>query len=427
MEEKEAGHAVPEETSPKVPVEVNPVPGKSGYQPPEGGTRAWLVVLGSTLALFSTLGYVNSFGVYQEYYSTHQLRDRSASSIAWIGSIQVFFQFSSGVVAGPLFDRHGEKIMWFPCVTYTFAIMMTSLCKEYYQFILAQGILSGISSGLIFTVAVSVPNHYFRRNIGAAVGIIVAGSSLGGVIFPITLNQLLNLSTIGFGWSVRICGFINVGLLSLSCLTIKAAARNMGRKPDPASFKRPVFYLTTIASFFLVWGMFVPYFYLPVYSIQRGMSADLASYLIAIMNAASLFGRVLPGMAADRLGRYNLWLVACFSSGILLLCWGATKSNAAILVFAILFGFFSGAIISLMNACVAQITPDPRQIGAHIGVLSFICGFAGLSGSPISGAIATEYNSYVDSGYFGGASMILGAFIVVAARLGPKERKLKVF
>lgn len=29
---------------------------------PEGGARAWSVAVGATLVLFSTLGYVNSFG-----------------------------------------------------------------------------------------------------------------------------------------------------------------------------------------------------------------------------------------------------------------------------------------------------------------------------------------------------------------------------
>lgn len=48
--------------------------------------------------------------VYQEYYQSHQLRDNSPSSIAWIGSLQAFFQFAASTVGGPLFDRYGAKV-----------------------------------------------------------------------------------------------------------------------------------------------------------------------------------------------------------------------------------------------------------------------------------------------------------------------------
>ncbi|KAL5041970.1 hypothetical protein BDW71DRAFT_190884 [Aspergillus fruticulosus] len=34
--------------------------------------------------------------------------------------------------------------------------MMTSFCKEYYQFLQSQGILGGLSTGLLFTPSVSV-------------------------------------------------------------------------------------------------------------------------------------------------------------------------------------------------------------------------------------------------------------------------------
>lgn len=77
---------------------------------PEGGWRAWSVAIGNSWVMFSTLGYVNSWGVYQAYYETHQLHNASPSSIAWIESLQAFFIFSGGLIVGPLFDRYGGKI-----------------------------------------------------------------------------------------------------------------------------------------------------------------------------------------------------------------------------------------------------------------------------------------------------------------------------
>jgi hypothetical protein len=97
---------------------------------PEGGARAWCVAAGTAGVTFCTLGYLNSFGyapphatphaahvvlltsdsIFQAYYETHQLRDMSPSTIAWIGSLQAFFVFAGGLIGGPLFDRYGAKV-----------------------------------------------------------------------------------------------------------------------------------------------------------------------------------------------------------------------------------------------------------------------------------------------------------------------------
>lgn len=77
---------------------------------PEGGPRAWVVAGGGSAIFFSTLGFANSFGTFEEYYLRHQLKDWSASGISWIGSLGIFLQFFAGMLSGPLFDRYGEKV-----------------------------------------------------------------------------------------------------------------------------------------------------------------------------------------------------------------------------------------------------------------------------------------------------------------------------
>jgi hypothetical protein len=77
---------------------------------PEGGLQAWLVAAGTAAILFCTLGYTNSFGVFQAYYMFHQLKDHSPDEISWIGSLQAFLIFASGAVGGPIFDRYGAWV-----------------------------------------------------------------------------------------------------------------------------------------------------------------------------------------------------------------------------------------------------------------------------------------------------------------------------
>ena len=77
---------------------------------PEGGRQAWLVACGTAGILFCTLGFANSFGVFQAYYIENQLKDHTPDDISWIGSLQVFLVFALGVIGGPLFDRYGAIV-----------------------------------------------------------------------------------------------------------------------------------------------------------------------------------------------------------------------------------------------------------------------------------------------------------------------------
>jgi hypothetical protein len=77
---------------------------------PDGGTKAWLNAFGGFCIFFGCLGFTSCFGVLQEYYSTHQLANLSASQISWIGSLSSFIQFSGGAIGGPMFDRYGVKV-----------------------------------------------------------------------------------------------------------------------------------------------------------------------------------------------------------------------------------------------------------------------------------------------------------------------------
>lgn len=61
----------------------------------DGGLAAWLTVFGAFLALFCSFGQMNAFGTYQSWYTTHQMQELDPSTIAWIGSVQLWVFFFS--------------------------------------------------------------------------------------------------------------------------------------------------------------------------------------------------------------------------------------------------------------------------------------------------------------------------------------------
>lgn len=257
--------------------------------------------------------------------------------------------------------------------------MVTSICQEYYQFMLVQGVLGGISAGMSMAPCMAATPQYFRKNRGIALGLAVAGSSLGGVIFPIALGRMLSHPQLEFGWTVRILGFIILVVLAISCAGIRARLPPRRSQFFLLSAFKDSHYVAVIgATFLMILGVFIPLFYLPTYAVEHGMNKVLASYLLAILNGASLFGRVLPGTLADKLGRLNSLFAAGVSSGILILCWPSTTTSASIIVFSGLFGFCSGAIVSGVSVCLASCSKDPSNIGTYMGMGMGIASFAAL-------------------------------------------------
>ncbi|KAJ5235785.1 MFS monocarboxylate transporter [Penicillium citrinum] len=387
---------------------------------PEGGTKGWLAVLACWCIMFNTFGYINAFGIYEAYYRETFLSDQSESNIAWIGSLQAFFMFSGGLISGPLMDRYGPKVILIPCsLLFILAVMLTSLCTEYYQFMLAQGVLGGLANGLTYTPTLTAVNQYFFKRRPLAMGIASSGSSLAGVIFPIALNRMLNKSTLGFGWSVRVLGFLMLALSIIACASISSNAPR--RKSGPpfllAAWKKPVYTLQITGLFLVFWAMFIPFFYIPGYALSISISVDMSFYLIAILNAGSLVGRLFGGAVATHLGQFNTLTGSSMICGILNLCWLAINSLGGMIAYSVLLGFFSGTIIGLFPATIAMTSEKPNEIGSYIGMGLGVLSISVLTGTPITGAMINSYGSYHPAIIFSGVSSILGAIVIAGGRV----------
>jgi MFS family permease len=91
-------------------------------------------------------------GSFQQYYEVGPLKGYSSSTIAWIPSLQLFFLFALGPVIGILFDKYGPRpLIIGGTLLHVFGLMMASLAKTYYQFILSQGVCSAIGVACLYT------------------------------------------------------------------------------------------------------------------------------------------------------------------------------------------------------------------------------------------------------------------------------------
>lgn len=298
---------------------------------------------------------------------------------------------------------------------YVLSIMLTSIASEYWHFMLAQGILSGISNGLLMFPAMAATPQYFFKKRGAAMGLAIAGSSVGAIVFPIVLSELL--SKVSFGWAVRACGFIMAPVLLFSAFTVKS--RLPPRKSRfflLSAFREPLYRLLTGALFFLFMGMFTPLFFMSSYGIRHGMTEKLASYLVAVVNGASIPGRIIPGILGDKFGRINTLVVAGLLTAITTFCWPLAKSTSGIIVYAAFFGFTSGAIVSGGSVVFTLCPKSPQDIGTYMGMGIAVSSIAVLTGPPINGALLEKLGSFDALAIFSGAVGVLGTLLACWAK-----------
>ncbi|EEH34837.2 hypothetical protein PAAG_05884 [Paracoccidioides lutzii Pb01] len=376
---------------PSAPKKLSPPP-----PPPNGGYKAWLQVLGAFFLFFNSWGIINTFGVYQTYYKATYIPQQSPSAISWIGTTEGFLLFLVGVIAGPIFDKGYLRFLIVTgsfCVV--FGLMMTSLSTEYYQLFLAQGVLVGIGCAFLFVPSVAIVATYFTTKRALANGITASGGSLGAVIYPIIFRKLID--KLGFGWTTRIIAFIALGCLIASIAILRS------RLPPPPKTRRLLdisavrdipYLILSFGIFFVFVGLYFPFFYVPTdLKVRLHASDDLAFYMIAILNAGSIFGRIIPGLLADHFGALDVMIPCSFACAVLLFAWMGIHSIAGSIVFSCLYGFFSGALVSLPPTVIASLSPDLSLVGTRMGMCFWFAGLGLLIGNPIAGALLDIYSS----------------------------------
>ncbi|KAH7153474.1 major facilitator superfamily domain-containing protein, partial [Dactylonectria macrodidyma] len=387
---------------------------------PDGGKTSWTVLFGAWAVLFCSFGLVQSIGVFQEYYTRGPLRQYPSSTIAWITSVEVWTQNFFGVPSGLLYDRFGPKwLMVGGSLLYVFGLMMTSLAEEYYQIFLAQSLVTSLGASACFNAAMSSVATWFCRRRALAFGIMMSGSSVSGIVLPVMVSQLS--PRVGFPWAVRLIGFMAIALLSVSCVTVKS---RIPPKPQIIVFKRyleglrePVMALTISSMFLFFWGMFVVFNFILLQAQRQGVSPKLVDYLLPIMNGASIFGRIIPTLIADKAGRLNMTILMSFLTSVFCLAlWIPGKSDVAIILFSIIFGFSTGGFVALAPALVAQISRI-EEVGIRTGSAFAISSFGSLTGSPLAGAIvAASGGSFLGLQLFSGFTCLGATIALVVAR-----------
>ena len=390
----------------------------SQFAQKKGLFYGWVIVAVSTLALvvsngLSVLGIaVFSKPIREDLVSTGAVPVNEAESMIAAASYLTFLL--AGFVApvtGLLVKRFSLRLLMIVgCFILGSALLLQSQATSA-PMVYAARIMMGISLGFVGVMPnVVLVSNWFRRLRGTALGIVLTGTSIGGVVLPLVATPLI----LSYGWRnamMIVSLMVWIVLLPAVALFVKSSPGQIGLSPDGDSEAQssdapvvgdlpgmtlrsalgtPVFWAFALCAAAIFYAIFMTtqQFVLYLQTPRIGVTPLTASYYLSTLFAVSIGGKFFFGWLSDRLPAPRVILLCCtamFLSTFIL--FGLNASNA--IFFILIFGFVYGGTFVLLQLLVAEFFGQ-REYGKILGVIVMIEMIGAAIGGRVTGYLADQ-------------------------------------
>ncbi|ORX71297.1 MFS general substrate transporter [Linderina pennispora] len=368
--------------------------------PPPDTLQGWIVVFGALIALTLTIGTTAAYGVYLQAYKLDEFPDTSTSLLSWIGTLQFSCMCFVGIGVGVLCERVDTRLLClFGSIVAGLALIIASFCHSPGALLATQGIMFGFGGAFLYVPAVALPPMWFEKYRGLATSVAVAGTGIGGVWQSFAARAMME--NVGRGWALRISGLVLIGVCSAISPLLRTRMRPARReKIIDFSVLRgvrfPLLFFTTL----LGGGAY----YIPIYNFP--------SYSVIVLGKTQSWGANMSAI----IGPINaLWLACTGTCLSVLVLWLPFKTVGPYLASVILFGFFSGAIVSLVPVSAASLF-GIKRLPSIMGLIMLAYAIGGLISSPPAGAMLDKFGHGTDF-----TSLIIFAGVLAAASVATQS------
>jgi MFS family permease len=185
---------------------------------------------------------------------------------------------------------------------------------------------------------------------------------------------------------------------------------------DLPAFKEPAYDFFVMGGLLTFISLNIPFFYIQSYGQEKGIPADgMGFYLLSIITTGSVFGRIFPNLFANQVGPFNIISLCTVVCGALMFSLVNLTSLAGMVVVSLLYGFFSGAFVSLPPTCFVHLSPDRSLIGTRMGMGYAVMTIGNLIGTPVAGAIL-QSKGFNSMWIFGAIMSIAGGLTMMVSR-----------
>jgi len=385
----------------------------------------WIIIVLAFLTLGVIYGIWYSYSVFIIAVIDEFNWSRGAASS--IFSVFVLIHSFAGLLAGPLQDRFGPRIV-IPVggALLALSLYLTSLTQGFWQFQLAFSLMAGVSMSLVAfnSHSIFLPK-WFERKRGLTIGIAMSGIGFGMLIIVPLAEKLIS----EYGWRFAytcLAGIVLFVICPLNMIFSRRSPESINLSPDGDSKSinaqsiqpkrvmkiinkkwasidwnvknavrtRQFWYLT--ACYFTISFVNQGIHLHSISSmVDAGISRHMSAYYFGITGVASASGKILFGYLSDLTGREQAKtlsdILAIF--GIISLMLVATIGGPMPILFGLFFGLGCGAAAALLPAYSADIFLG-RNFGAIFTLIAIGGGLGGASGTYLCGLLFDIFHAY---------------------------------
>ena len=398
----------------------------------------WSIVVLAAALLMVTMGLRQSQGLFLS-----PLNTTTGLGIATISLAMAIGQFVWGAVqpiAGAIADRYGPgRVLVGGILLLALGSAITPFMTTSAGLIFSLGILvaAGAGAGSFSVLIGSAARHMPPEKRGMAAGIINAGGSFGQFVFaPITQKLISGFGWMGAMWSIALIALAALpitralrGKPATAAEQARSVAANPADKGMRAALRHAIkdrSYLLLHAGFFTC-GFHIAFLvtHLPGEVQLCGQSAQVASWSLAIIGLANIFGSLLAGWGTQKYrSKYILFWMYSSRTLLILIYLAAPKTALTFYLFAAGLGL----------TWLATVPPTAAIVGKLFGIryLATLFGLTLLShqtgaflGAWLGGLAVVNLGDYTLMWYLDAGLAALAALVNLPIREAPISSTLQ--
>lgn len=389
---------------------------------PDGG-YGW-VVCGCQFALnFCTWGSNAGYAVYLAHYlSNDTFKGGTKEGYAAIGGLAFGSGFLFAFFVNYFMIKTSARVSIAVGITLQgSAMLLAAFSTKLWQIFMTQGVMASFGMAFTSIPATVIVAPWFRKKRTLALGIGAAGSGMGGVMFNLAMQKIIEVKSLRWALITQCIIYSSIGCIA--CLLVRTRQDVVNKSSNSA----PKYFEFSLFKYLLVWylilyvsctmlGYVVFLYSLSDFTVSLGYSASQGSIVSCMISLGGFVGRPIVGQVADMFGPVTVGIVVHLIVGILSYAmWIPCRNFATAVAFALLTGALMGSIwplltsISTRVAGLHRLAPMYSIMWFFIGACSIISPIIGLR---LRGNEATEGNAYVNTAIFSGSGYIGAALFL---------------
>lgn len=307
---------------------------------------------------------------------------------------------------GTLSDRIGARpVVLMASLLLGCGLVLASRATDLWMFQFAYGGMVGASGGAFFAPIMATAVGWFDKHRSLAVSLV----SVGGGVAPMVVTPFASVLISNFGWRSAMLA-IAIGavvILVPASLFIRRApamledavpasgpgSANRARSPAASALRTPQF-IVLAATFFLCCAAHSgPIFHTVSYAMICGASSLAAASIYSVEGVAGLFGRLIFGVLADRLGVRPVLVGGLLLQAIGIYSYIYVTQLNEFYMLAVVLGMAYGGVMPLY-AVLARDYFGPRVMGTVLGAATMTSSI-GMAFGPVGGGwLYDTYGTY---------------------------------